>query len=246
MAQPAKTLPLSADATLHFLSPEPIRYVDISTKALTGDLPLKNLLRIKWKDSTQTTGAATITIAGEKFMAQYQVVAGQGGPQTLEILPEDMRPLDVSGITFSEPQLRTLALRIFSRRPDRNIGHAKAFGLKGRLNHLYTAGDYLFLDLGYENRTNLPYSVDGLRFKIEDKKVTRAANHQSVEIQPVFTLFTIPRFGKGYRNVFVFKKISFPGSKRLTIELSENPISGRILTLNVPYRDILDADVISF
>lgn len=246
MAQPEKTVYLPANATLHFLSPEPIRYVDISTKSLAGDLPLKNLFRLKWRDSARTAADATLTIAGETFIAQYHVVPGKSGPQTIDILPEDMRPLDISGVSFSEPQLRTLSLRLFARKPDQKIGNARAFGLQGRLNHIYTAGNYLFLDLGYENKTNLPYSVDGLRFKIEDKKVIKAANNQSVELQPVFTLFAIPQFSKGYRNIFVFKKVSYPGNKRLTIELSEQPISGRILTLSIPYRDLLDADTISF
>lgn len=34
--------------SVHFISPETIQYVDISTKAIVGDLPLKNLLRIKY------------------------------------------------------------------------------------------------------------------------------------------------------------------------------------------------------
>lgn len=246
MAQPAKTVYLPAGATLHFLSPEPIRYVDISTKSMAGDLPLKNVLRLKWKDSTKTAADATLTIAGESFIAQYHVIPGTGGPQTIDILPEDMRPLDISGVGFSEPQLRALCLRLFAKKPDQQLGRAEAFGLKGQLNHIYTAGDYLFLDLGYQNKNHLPYTVDGLRFKIEDKKVTKAANSQSVEIRPEFTLFAIPEFSRGYRNIFVFKKVSYPGNKRLTIELSEKPISGRLLTLSIPYRDILNADVISF
>ena len=246
MAQPRTTVCLPADATIHFLSPEPIRYVDISTRNIVGDLPLKNLLRLKWKDSTKSLTNATVTIAGEKFIAQYTVTPGKGGPQTIDILPEDMQPLDISGVSFSEPQLRALSLRLFACKPDRKIGRAKAFGLKGRLNHIYTAGDYIFLDVGYENKTNLQYIVDALRFKVEDQKVTKAANNQSVEIRPAFTLFDIPRFSKGYRNIFVFKKFSYPGSKRLAIELSEAPISGRVLTLHIPYQNILDADVISF
>ncbi len=246
MAQPNDTVSLAADATVHFLSPEPIRYVDISTKTLTGDLPLKNVFRLKWKDSARTFPDATVTIAGEKYMAQYRVVQGRGGPQTIEIGPEDMRPLNISGVTFSEPQLHALSLRLFARKPDRKIGNAQAFGLKGRLNHIYAAGDYLFLDLGFDNKTRLQYSVDALRFRVEDQKVTKAANNQSVEIKPVFTLFDIPQFSRGYRNIFVFKKISYPGHKRLTIELSEKPLSGRTLTLRIAYQDVLDADVISF
>src|ERR1700676_1166646 len=61
---------LPENVSVQFISPEPIQYVDISAKSVMGDLPLKNVLRIRLKDSV---GAADVivTIAGEKFIAQY-------------------------------------------------------------------------------------------------------------------------------------------------------------------------------
>jgi hypothetical protein len=51
-------------------------------------------------------------------------------------------------------------------------------------------------------------------------------------------------FQKQYRNIFVFKKFTYPGNKLLHIELSEKQLSGRIITLSVPYKDVLKADII--
>lgn len=246
IAQAQPTISLPVHGTLHFLSPEPIQYVDISTKNIIGDLPLKNLLRLRVKDSTAGFTDAIVTIAGEKFIAQYHLVPGESDSLQVNISPQDMRPLDISGIGFSQSQLHALSLRLFSRRPDKKLGGASAYGVKGRVNHIYTAGDYVFLDLSYRNKTNLQYSIDELRFKIQDKKVTRAANNQSVEIKPLYTLFEVPQFQKRYRNIYVFQKVSFPGNKSLDIELSEKPISGRTLTLHIAYQDVLDADVISY
>jgi conjugative transposon TraN protein len=247
---------LPADVSLHFISPEPIQYVDISTKHVIGDLPLKNVLRIK--QAADTSGKrlllaqpedAVITIAGEKFIAQYHVVfadviTARDAVTDINITPSDCRPLDISGIGLSQPQLKNLALNLFSRRAGKNKEHTKAFGIKGMVNHIYTAGDYLFLDLGYENKTNLRYDVDETRFKVDDKKVTKATNVQSVEIKPEFVLFDESPFKKTYRNIYVFKKLTFPGNKVLHIELSEKQMSGRIITLNVSYQDVLDADII--
>ena len=87
------------------------------------------------------------------------------------------------------------------------------------------------MDITYKNKTNLSYHIDDLRFKIDDKKVTKATNIQSLEIKPELALFNIPAFDKYYRNIFVFKKMSFPGNKVLNIELSEKQISGRVITL---------------
>jgi len=42
--------------------------------------------------------------------------------------------------------------------------------------------------------------------------------------------------------VLVLDKLTFPDEKVLRIEISENQISGRVITLTVEYDDILNAD----
>ena len=240
----AQVVSLPENTTLHFISPEPIQYVDISSKNIVGDLPLKNVLCIRLKDSCKATDAI-VTIVGEKYIAHYHLVpGGTNVPTEINILPADTRPLDISGIEFSQNQLKVMALRLFSKRPDKRIEHAAAFNLNASVNHLYTAGDYIFLDLTYKNSTNLKYDIDQLRFKVDDKKVTKATNVQSVEIDPVYTLFDVSSFKKHYRNIFVFKKITFPGNKVLQVELSEKQFSGRIISLAISWKDILEADTI--
>jgi len=49
-------------------------------------------------------------------------------------------------------------------------------------------------------------------------------------------------FKKRYRNVIVIKKLTFPDAKVLKIEVSENQISGRVITLDINYDDVLNAD----
>lgn len=238
---------MPGNSPIHFLSPEPIQYVDISTKDLVGDIPLNNLLRLKLRDSVKTFSGAVVTIAGEKFIAQYRLLPGFAGvPTKVEISPDAMSPLDISGIGLSQNQLKFLALGLIAKSPDKRVEKAKAFDIKAQLNHIYTLGDYIFLDISYKNETNLKYDIADFRFKIDDKKVTKAANNQSIEIKPEFVLFSTTSFKKNYRNVFIFKKISFPGNKVLSAELSEKQISGRVITLKVAYQDILDADTISF
>lgn len=239
---------LPANVSLHFISPEPIQYVDISEKNITGDLPLKNVLRIRLKDSVADADAV-VTIAGENFIAQYHVLCADASTARnaltdIAIRPADTRPLDIAGIGFSQPQLKRLALDLFCQRPRRPVEKEKAFGMTAYLYHIYTAGEYLFLDIGYQNRTRLNYDMDELRFKVDDKKITKATNVQSVELQPVFVLFDQPAFQKTYRNIIVLKKMTFPGDKVLHIELSEKQLSGRAVTLSVLYRDVLNADTI--
>ena len=246
--QAQDTLPtvlLSPKFTVHFISPEPIQYVDISTKQLEGDLPLKNVLRIKLKDSSKVFDDAIITIAGEKFIAQYHIIPCAGiVPTEINIMPADTKPLDISGIGFSQNQLRAMSLSLIAKGPDGNQEKVKAFGMTGFLNHVYTLGDYIFLDISYKNKTRLTYDIDEFHFKVEDTKVTKASNVQSVELKPEFILQELPAFGKYYRNIFVFKKMTFPGNKVFLAELSEKQISGRVITLKISYKDILTADTL--
>lgn len=237
------TVYLPENLTVHFISPEPIQYVDISSSRITGDLPLKNVLRLRYRDSAGMDDDAVITITGEKYIAQYHIICGGTNvPTEIEIKPADTRPLDVAGIGLSANQLKRLAMNIAAQKPGKRREIVKAFGINGTANHIYTFGDYIFLDISYENRTNLKYDIDEMRFKIDDRKVTKASNVQSVEIRPEFVLFNTPSFKKHYRNVFVFKKLTYPGNKVLKIELNEKQLSGRVITIQIPYKDILEAD----
>ena len=65
---------------------------------------------------------------------------------------------------------------------------------------------------------------------------------QMIELHPVFTLEQAKRFGYGNRNVIVIRKMTFPNDKKLTIEMTENQICGRTISLKVNYSDVLSAD----
>ena len=240
------TVYLPEDLTVHFISPEPIQYVDISSKHIAGDLPLKNVLRIRVKDSLAGDDDAVITITGEKYIAQYHIIiGGTNVPTEIEITPADCRPLDIEGIDLSVNQLKTICLNIAAKKPEKRRDKVAAFGIDGAVNHIFSFGNYLFLDIGYKNTTNLRYDIDALHFKIDDKKVTKASNAQSLELKPDYVLFSESSFAKYYRNILVFKKLTYPGNKVLHIELSEKQVSGRVITLTIPYKDILEADEVN-
>lgn len=239
---------LPENVSVQFISPEPIQYVDISEKNVIGDMPIKNVLRVRLKDSVKSADAV-ITITGEKFIAQYHVIAadpitGRDAVTEIPIIPSDTQPLDVAGIGLSQPQLKAMALDLFCKKPGHPVEHVNAFGLEARLYNIYSAGDYIFLNLGFENLTNLKYDLDELRFKVDDRKITKATNVQSVEIKPEYVLFNNLVFQHSYRNIIVLKKMTFPGDKVLHIELSEKQLSGRVITLTISYKDVLEADTI--
>ena len=111
-----------------------------------------------------------------------------------------------------------------------------------RLNNIYSVGDYFFIDFSIENKTNIRFDIDEIRIKLTDKKLAKATNAQTIELTPALVLESGKTFRHGYRNVIVVKKMTFPNDKLLTIEMTEKQISGRNISLNIDYEDILAAD----
>ena len=111
-----------------------------------------------------------------------------------------------------------------------------------RLNNIYAVGDYFFIDYSVENKTNIRFDIDEMRLKLADKKISKATNNQVIELTPEMQLEQTQSFKYGYRNILVVKKLTFPNDKILTIEMSEKQISGRTISLNIDYEDVLCAD----
>lgn len=257
---------VTKDVNLHFRSPEPIQFVDLSTNKLIGDLPAENVVRIKIRDFEKSDvkdslkinelhpinyahneELGIVTIVGQSFMAQYKLVFKNNNDNlevisNIEVLPQDMQPLEFPNFQMSNAELRKYAVQMFEQKENKAIRKNKDLGLISRLNKVFTFGDYVFLDVSFKNKTNLVYDIDKLKFSIDDKKIYKATNVQSVEIEPVFQLYHLKRFRKSYRNIFVFKKFTYPNNKVLKIRLIENQISGRTINLEVQYSDILQAD----
>lgn len=236
--------------TLHFLSPEKITYVDIP-KGLVGDLPDKNLLRLKISDSLKIRDAflGILTILGETKIKQYSVIYDDRPESVfsslINIQPGEMGSLAGKDGTVTESELGSISRSMLESPPLLGDARANKNGIKAVLNGIGTAGDYILLDIGFENFTHLPYEIDRIRFRIEDEKQHKATTVQSIELIPVSILLDIPLFEHRYRNIFVLNRLTFPDHKRLRVELSEKQISGRSVTFDIHYRDILKAKKIN-
>ncbi|GEM53019.1 conjugative transposon protein TraN [Empedobacter brevis NBRC 14943 = ATCC 43319] len=246
---------------LHIISPEPIQYVDLSTEKLTGDLPASTIGRIKITDHSEEEKEKTkqsapffigenigiITVVGQSFIAQYKAVYRNpkdvNTVTNIHIQPEDMQPIEFDKMTFSHLELRKFAWNIIQNKSDKNpIREEKNLKLNVRLNNVYVMSDYIFLDMTFQNNTNLSYDMEDLKFSIEDKKIHKATNNQSVEMMPIFRLNQQKHFRKNFRNIYVFKKFTYPNSKVMMIRLIEEQLSGRTIEMKINYSDILKAD----
>lgn len=237
-----KVLYINKDVSTHFLAMEDIKYVDISIDKIVGDIPTGNTLRVK---PIEEGASGVITIVTERFLVQYMLVYTSDISKVytrFNIPYSDLRSYMNPETNLTKSQMYDYAHRMFISDNKYYDVSAKNNLVKIVLNNIYTFDKYFFIDVSMINRSNIRYDIDQIRFKIEDKKQTKATNFQSIEIMPLMQVNTNKVFKKNFRNVFVFEKFTFPDEKVFTIEISEKQISGRTILLRVDYADVLHAD----
>ena len=242
-------LTVNEQVTTVITATEPVRFVDISTDKVVGDQPINNTIRLKPKEGADVHEdgeiLAIVTIVTERYRTQYALIYTtrlQEAVTDKTIQPEEKIAYNNPAVSLSTEDMTRYARQIWnSTARIRNVS-TKMHRMVIRLNNIYTVGDYFFLDFSIENRTNIKFDIDEMRFKLADKKQSKATNSQVIELTPAMTLENTTSFKYGYRNVVVLKKMTFPNDKVLTIELSEKQISGRTISLNIDYEDVLSAD----
>lgn len=241
------------EVTTHIVMPENIKMVDISTTKLIGNQCADNIVRIKPfidNDSVQTYYRenelmATLTLIGERHMAQYDIIFTHTPARAASIhhVPYSHTESYINPeVSMPEVEMARYAWAVYGSGRKYNQVVSKANGMKAVVNNIYSIGDYFFIDYSLQNRTKIAYDIEELRVKLTDKKEVKATNSQTIELTPVYSLNLAKKFKKNYRNVLVLPKLTFPDEKVLRIEISENQISGRVITLAIEYEDILNAD----
>ena len=242
-------LTVNENVTTVITASEPIRFVDISTDHVVGDQPINNTIRLKPKEGADVHEdgdiIAIVTVVTERYRSQYALIYTTRLTEAVtdkQIQPEERIPYHNPSVTMSTEDMTQFARKIWnSPARIRNVA-TKQHRMTMRLNNIYSIGEYFFLDFSIENRTNIRFDIDEIRVKLCDKTQSKAANVQMIVLTPAMILDESKRFSKGYRNVIVLKKLTFPNDKILSIEISEKQISGRNITLNIDYEDVLYAD----
>ena len=245
-------LTVNENVTTVITASEPVRFVDISTEAVVGDQPINNTIRLKPKEGADVHAdgdvLAIITIVTERYRTQYAIIYTTRLTEAVtdkQIQPEEKIAYHNPSVSMSTEEMTKYARKIWnSPARIRNVS-TKQHRMTMRLNNIYSVGEYFFLDFSIENRTNIRFDIDEMRVKLCDKKQSKATNVQMIELTPAMVLDQSRAFRYGYRNVIVLKKMTFPNDKVLSIEISEKQISGRTITLNIDYEDVLYADSFS-
>ena len=240
-------LTVNEQVTTVITATEPIRFVDISTDKVAGDQPISNTIRLKPKEAGHADGdvLAIVTIVTERYRVQYALIYTtrlQEAVTNKEVQMEEQQPFHNPAVSLSTEDMYRFARQIWTSPAKYRDVSKRQHRMTMRLNNIYAAGEYFFIDFSVENRTDIRFDIDEIRVKLADKKVSKATNSQIIELKPEMMLEKNMSFLHGYRNVMVVRKMTFPNDKVLTIEMSEKQISGRTISVNIDYEDVLNAD----
>lgn len=246
---------VNSDVTTHIVMPEQLKMVDISTAAIAGDQCADNMVRIK-PVAPDSIGDAdglfsggdflgTITLIGERHMAQYDIIYDDESWRAnalYNVKYDESINYSNPDVAMPEAEMANYAWAVANTKRKFHRIRKSAYGISASVYNIYTIGDYFFIDLYLKNNTNIEYDIAQMRVSLTDKKETKATNSQTIELSPAYVLNNAPSFKKDYRQVIVLEKLTFPDEKVLNIEISEDQISGRVVTIPIEYDDILHAD----
>jgi conjugative transposon TraN protein len=245
------------DKTSHLIFPTAIRYVDLGSEYLIAGKAedAENVLRVKAsvRGFEPETNFSVITNGGRfySFNVHYSL-----SPEALSYdLLTMQKGVDKAGgndVLFEElgsnsPSLAGLLLETIYKNDKRIVKHigAKSFGIQFILKGIYIHNGKYYFHTELANRTNVPFQIDFINFKVADKKISKRTVVQERPMIPLRTYKPLGEIGgkTTEQNVFLLDQFTIADDKVLLIEIFEKN-GGRHQTLQVENFDLIKARLI--
>lgn len=245
------------DKTSHLIFPTAIRYVDLGSDYLIAGKAedAENVLRVKAavRDFEPETNFSVITDDGrfysfnvfyntDPLVLSYDLL-------TMRKAVDKAKGNDVlfEELGNSSPSLIGLIMETIYKKDKRTVKHigAKSFGIQFILKGIYVHNGKYYFHTEVKNRTNVPFEIDFINFKVVDKKI---AKRTVVQEKPLTTLHIYKPLDRingkmTKQNVFLLSRFTIANDKMLLIEIFEKN-GGRHQTLQVENSDLTKARLI--
>lgn len=254
----AYQMQVTYDKTSHLIFPAPIVYVDLGSEYLMASKAqdARNVLRVKAavRNFEPETNFSVITEDGRfySFNVQYS-----SSPQTvsydLKTIQNTTDKPETNDALFEalgniSPSLATLIMQRIYNSDKRTVNHirSKSFGITFILKSLYIDKGKYFFNTQILNRTNVPFNIEFVNFRIVDKKTARRTALQQREVLPlsVYKAQEVIDGDSSDQNVFLLDQFTLENNKILLIEIFEKN-GGRHQTLRMKNSDLIKARLIS-
>mgnify|MGYP000885557763 FL=1 len=246
------------DKTSHLIFPTAIRYVDLGSEYLIAGKAedAENVLRVKAtvRDFEPETNFSVITNDGRFYSFDvYYSSYPEALSYDLLTMKKAVDKANGNDVLFEElgnnsPSLAGLLLETIYKKDKRIVKHigAKSFGIQFMLKGIYIHNGKYYFHTELRNRTNVPFQIDFVNFKVVDKKVAKRTVVQERPIIPLRTYKPLDEIGGKLteQNVFLLDQFTIADDKVLLIEIFEKN-GGRHQTLQVENSDLIKARLIN-
>lgn len=247
------------DKTSHLIFPTAIRYVDLGSEYLIAGKAedAENVLRVKAavRDFETETNFSVITNDGRYYSFDvYYSSYPDALSYDLLTMQKTVDKANGNDVLFEElgnnsPSLAGLLLETIYKKDKRIVKHigAKSFGIQYILKGIYIHNGKYYFHTELRNKSNVPFDIDFINFKVVDKKVAKRTVVQERALTPLRTYKPLEDGINGKsteQNVFLLDKFTIADDKVLLIEIFEKN-GGRHQTLQVENSDLINARVIS-
>ena len=245
------------DKTSHLIFPTAIRYVDLGSEYLIAGKAedAENVLRVKAsvRNFEPETNFSVITNDGRFYSFNvYYSSYPEAISYDLLTMQKAVDKANGNDVLFEElgnnsPSLAGLLLETIYKKDKRIVKHigAKSFGIQFILKGIYIHNGKYYFHTELRNRTNVPFEIDFVNFKVVDKKVAKRTVVQERPMIPLRTYKPLDGIaGKATeQNVFLLDQFTIADDKVLLIEIFEKN-GGRHQTLQVENSDLIKARLI--
>jgi conjugative transposon TraN protein len=246
------------DKTSHLIFPTAIRYVDLGSEYLIAGKAedAENVLRVKAsvRNFEPETNFSVITNDGRFYSFNvYYSSYPEAMSYDLLAMQKAVDRTNGNDVLFEElgnnsPSLAGLRLETIYKKDKRIVKHigAKSFGIQFILKGIYIHNGKYYFHTELRNKTNGPFEIDFINFKVVDKKVAKRTVVQEHPLTPLRTYKPLDGIaGKTTeQNVFLLDQFTIADDKVLLIEIFEKN-GGRHQTLQVENSDLIKACLIN-
>ncbi|MGS4344116.1 conjugative transposon protein TraN [Myroides odoratus] len=235
---------LTQNKTTHILFPSSIEYVDLGSNEIIANKveATSNVLRLKTiKEDITATNFTVITNDGKyySFNATYHEQPIQLSYDLTKF--EKQKSKKQSEVLFKDlgsisPSLVDLLMKAIIKKNKKELNiKSKTYGVEAWLKSIYTQDGKLYFHISISNKSNLPYEVDYVSFKIKDRRTSKRTTIQEVALKPIRSYSDYQTINSQSKqdNVFILDQFTLPDKQVLLIEINEkNGIRKQKLAVN--------------
>lgn len=206
---------------------------------------VQNILQVKAASSNmQETNLTVITSNGKlySFLLSYFY-----NPSALNFSfgKRITSQASLSSGTYNEQKLNKYSKVSLGKKKQIHGIQKNRYGIKLSLNGIFIHENVMYYRITIENKSNLSYDIERLRFYIRDSKKVKRTTYQEIEVKPLYkygNTSTVEGNSK-ISLVVALAKRTIPQNKHMSIQLIEED-GGRQLEVKVKNKKLLKANML--